>query len=342
MRVAYVIAAVVLAGCAAQRDFNGLVNGTMRADTYDFGRLRFEQPEAFAALQTQVEAHFSRLAAEENRLRAIPAGDRPSQCAPDLGAQIRLRNWIRLAAASPDRAAWDSDAAALRERISGIAAAAEALASGSAEIDPRTPVRSLADLIDAHAAAQDGRLRELLSRALRDQTLRFGFGFDEETARWREGLSPNAEEAWRGLLGALIVETDCSNTDWLRRQLSAIDWFDRRTFGDAADKAAWLLVQHADMTPAFQVEMLARLERLASEGGTRPQSFAYLWDRVAVADHRPQRYGTQMECVDGANRPTGGLEDQEHVEDRRAVLHMQSYESYLAVMARLSPCSAAD
>jgi hypothetical protein len=245
-----------------------------------------------------------------------------------------------LAAAASSHEAWQRDAEGLRERITAIERAAEALGNGEANVDPRAPTEALSDKIEGLAGARDERLQELFRRVLRDQTLRFGFGFDEQTSRWREGLSPQAEEAWRGLLGALIVETDCSNTAWMKVQLREVGWFDRRTYGAAADNAAWLLVQHADMSPSFQVETLQILERLAAEGGTNGQNFAYLWDRVAVAEGRPQRFGSQMECADGVNRPIGGIEDPEHVEERRAALRMQTYASYLEVMARLSSCPA--
>ena len=335
------IAALALAACAStpEDDTPLLLEALDRPSVYDFGRLRFEEPARFAALQREVEAEFARLEANEVRLRAISAAERPSQCEADLSGKITVRAWVNLAASAPDRAAWDRDAALLRERLRDIAAASLAWRHGAERVDERARSAHLDEFVRGLQTAHDPRTRELFLRVLRDQTLRYGFGFDPTTARWIDGLSPEANEAWRKLLGGLIVDTDCFNASWLRGQLTEIEWFDSRTFGASADRAAWLLAQHADLNTALQVDVLSRLERLAREGGTNASNFAYLWDRVAVAEGRPQRFGTQMECVDGANHPTGGLEDAGRVEERRAEFGMQTYASYLEVMARLNPCS---
>jgi len=338
MRLA-LIAALALAACASTPESAIPLDAETHPSFYDFGRLRFEEPARFEAMQREIEADFARAEAADARLRAIPAAERPPQCEPDLAERISLRAWVNLAASAPDRAAWDRDAAILRERVRDIAAASVAWRHGAESVDERARSAHLDEFVRGLESAQDSRTRELFLRVLRDQTLRYGFGFDPTTARWIDGLSPEANEAWRKLLGGLIVNTDCFNASWLRGQLTEIEWFDSRTFGASADRASWLLAQHADLNTALQVDVLRRLERLARDGGTNASNFAYLWDRVAVAEGRPQRFGTQMECVGDANQPTGGLEDADRVEERRAELRMQTYASYLEVMARLNPCS---
>lgn len=308
---------------------------------YEFGHLRFEEPARFAALQREVEAEFVRMDAEDERLRTIPAAERPSQCAPDLSAKIAVRAWVNLAAAVPDRATWDRDAGVLRERIRDIAIASVSWRHGAERVDPRARSAHLDDFVRGLESTQDTRTRELYQRVLRDQTLRYGFGFDPTRAHWIEGLSPEAHEAWLRLLGGLIVDTDCANAYWLRGQLAEIEWFDIRTFDANADRAAWLLAQHADLNTALQVEVLNRLERLAPEGGANASNFAYLWDRLAVSEGRPQRFGTQLECDNGGYRAIGGIEDQDGVEERRRAFGMQSFADYLAMMARSNPCPTA-
>lgn len=99
------------------------------------------------------------------------------------------------------------------------------------------------------------------------------------------------------------------------------------------------MVQHADRTPAFQGEMLALIEARANAGESDPQHMAYLWDRVAIKEGRPQRYGTQMACEGAEMRPIGGLEDPDHIEERRAALHMQTYAFYFQMMSQMNRCS---
>lgn len=339
MRLTF-LAVLALAACASapMGQTPLLAEAMERPNTYDFGRLRFEEPARFEALQREMEAEFARMEAADEAMRRLPAQERPSQCAPDLSSKIAVRAWVRLAAAVPDRATWDRDAAMLRERVRDITMASLSWRRGAEAMDPRARSPHLDDFVRGLEAADGARTQDLFLRVLRDQTLRFGFGFDPTTATWIEGFSPQANEAWRKLLGGLIVETDCGNAHWLRAQLEEIEWFDSRLYGAGVDRAAWLLVQHADLNTALQADVLARLERLAPEGGTNAGNFAYLWDRVAVSEERPQRFGTQMQCVDGRHQPTGGIEDEAHVEERRAALRMQTYAGYQAMMTERFPC----
>lgn len=66
-----------------------------------------------------------------------------------------------------------------------------------------------------------------------------------------------------------------------------------------ADTASqiWLLTQHADLTPAFQQMALEKMAPLLETGGVNRNNYAYLWDRVAVAQERPQLFGTQGRCM---------------------------------------------
>lgn len=328
------LAALALTACASAP----LAESIDHPGFYDFGRLRFEEPARFAALQREIAAEFARDEAQDALLRTIPAAERPSQCEPELSHKISLRAWVNLAAAVPDRAAWDRDAGMLRERVRGIVRASVAWRHGVDAVDPRARSAYLDDFVRGLEDAQDTRTQELYLRVLRDQTLRYGYGFDPTIAGWIEDLSPEAGEAWRNLLGGLIVETDCINAHWLREQLAEIEWFDSRTYGASVDRAAWLLAQHADLNTALQVDVRNRLERLAPVGGTNAVNFAYLWDRVAVSEERPQRFGTQLQCVDGRYEPIGGIEDPDRVELRREQFRMQTYADYLTMMAERNPC----
>ncbi len=98
------------------------------------------------------------------------------------------------------------------------------------------------------------------------------------------------------------------------------------TFGEDADHHAWLLAQHSDLDRAFQREVLSLLEPLALEGETDPINFAYLYDRLAMADNKPQRYGTQGRCtLDGGLNPIV-LEDEENIDRIRASVGLPELE----------------
>lgn len=106
-------------------------------------------------------------------------------------------------------------------------------------------------------------------------------------------------------------------------------------------QAAFILVQHADSDPAFQAHVLAELKSRPDQGGVGAQDYSLLTDRVLLAQHKPQRYGTQFDMVDGGKdmklRPT---EDLPGLDKRRTAIGLPllaDYECALRVEYRLPP-----
>ncbi len=152
--------------------------------------------------------------------------------------------------------------------------------------------------LDHARAAGDPRVRELFVRVARDQNARLAMS----DAALFEGLSAEDAAALRnGVIALAMLLEDRANTAWMKRQVAEIGWFRIAEYGAAADDAAWLLVQHADLEIEFQQQVLATLETLWREGETNPRNFAYLHDRVAMKTGALSRYGTQGDC----NRETG-------------------------------------
>jgi len=106
-------------------------------------------------------------------------------------------------------------------------------------------------------------------------------------------------------------------------------WFSNVVYGQEAATGAFLVVQHADT--ALQKRFLPALEAMADRGEALKWQYAMLYDRIAVAEGRPQRYGTQLHCVDGRMVPEI-IEDPERLEERRAPMDFRwpNYEAYLA------------
>ncbi|MBV9081624.1 MAG: hypothetical protein JOZ62_03030, partial [Acidobacteriaceae bacterium] len=94
---------------------------------------------------------------------------------------------------------------------------------------------------------------------------------------------------------------------------------DQEKAGQDGAEAAWLIVQHAVGDAQFQRECLLLLENSANAGRVPLWQVAYLEDRIAMHEGRPQRYGTQWvdDPVDGRTRPWK-LADAERVNDLRA------------------------
>lgn len=103
--------------------------------------------------------------------------------------------------------------------------------------------------------------------------------------------------------------------------------------GNDAAQGAWLIVQHADDDLAWQRDMLARMEALMPSGEVRKSDIAYLRDRVAHNEHRPQSYGTQGACVAKEEWKPFETIDPDHLAERRAQMDMIPMEKYLTMTA---------
>jgi hypothetical protein len=88
--------------------------------------------------------------------------------------------------------------------------------------------------------------------------------------------------------------------------------------GEDGAHAAWLLAQHAMADPELQRRCLELLEVAVDLGDAPAAHYAYLLDRVRMADGRDQRYGTQfVDTDDGRNVQPWPIEEPAHVDERR-------------------------
>jgi hypothetical protein len=308
------VAIVVLAGCATTPPAQPppvspppsgatfaqwVTSGQANPETFDFsaaGYWRLTDMERIQWRQPTLEA----------AMRVFTGGVDP--CTPDnqrLGASM---TWMMLLTQSSSEAQWTENAVALRARL--------------AQLDVELAATRAAGL------SGDPRVAELLERFARDQAIR---GVITEK-KWMEDLPALATNNWGTAFASRWTAIDCANTAWLKTQLAEIRWFDIPSYGGEADNAAWHLVQHADREPDFQRRMLKELEALPN-GHTNPKRIGYLWDRVARADKRLQRYGTQGQCTDGIWKPFD-VEDPEHLDERRKALGMEPIAEHAKVVSR--------
>lgn len=131
------------------------------------------------------------------------------------------------------------------------------------------------------------------------------------------------------------VAVDERNTARLKEIVAEIGWPTVSKVGSEASHAAWLLVQHADKTVAFQQEALRLMGELP-DGEVRKQEIAYLTDRVLVNEGKAQHFGTQfMRGDDGAMCPRP-IEDEPALEDRRKVFELDTFEENMQRVQKYS------
>jgi hypothetical protein len=95
------------------------------------------------------------------------------------------------------------------------------------------------------------------------------------------------------------------NAARLRELVDQRGWPAEDIAGKDGAEAAWLIAQHAIGEPEFQRRALRRMQECAADGRIPPWHAAYLEDRIAMFEGRPQRFGTQWldDPRDGRIRP---------------------------------------
>jgi len=125
----------------------------------------------------------------------------------------------------------------------------------------------------------------------------------------------------------------------LLTMIPAEGWFRKSVYGERAAGAAFLIIQHSDLEQWRR--FLPVLEPLVAEGEVDGEEYGLMYDRLAVNEGRPQRYGTQMTCkagkfvVDWDN-----LEDPANADERRRALGFSwTLAEYEALFADYPPCT---
>lgn len=158
--------------------------------------------------------------------------------------------------------------------------------------------------------ATNPKLRtKLMAMAKADQTMRVNA--IEKGAAWDSSL-------------------DKKHTQQLKQIIAQYGWPTIGMVGGEASNDAWLIAQHADHDLPFQKECLALLKALPP-GEVSPHNIAYLEDRILVAEHKPQMYGTQFQGT-GKDLKPQPIEDEIHIDERRKAMQLGTLAEYRKTM----------
>lgn len=183
--------------------------------------------------------------------------------------------------------------------------------------------------LPAHSAC-DGYPQELATRSSADRAIRSRLDFSR--------IDDPAQQKLMQQMGIV----DRANTARLKVLVERCGFPDKDRHGEQAQGDAWLLIQHADHDVAFQKHVLSLLEKMAAQRAEPVgRRFAYLSDRVAVAERRPQLYGTQLMAP--AEQPCAfdfnPMDDRAKVEERRAALGLPPLDIYKQIVLENSNCA---
>lgn len=180
---------------------------------------------------------------------------------------------------------------------------------------------------------------QLATRSVGEQALRFAWVESGKHEGVTASYSPLERTIYDGIVARALTARDQANTEWLAKIVAVEDWPRRSKVGPNAANAAWLLAQHADNDPAFQLKALRLMTPLVAQKDVDPQQFAMLTDRVELKLSGRQRYGTQWTCTAGKREPLPLTQDDAATDRLRKTAGLDTIAENAARMDELyGPC----
>ncbi|WP_257667017.1 DUF6624 domain-containing protein [Parapedobacter tibetensis] len=102
--------------------------------------------------------------------------------------------------------------------------------------------------------------------------------------------------------------------------------------GKEASEAAWLVIQHSIGQPDFMKRCRELLQNAISENNANSRSLAYLTDRIAVFEGKPQLYGTQFDWDENGKLNPNRYDDIANVNERRKSIGLNTLEEQTVVI----------
>jgi hypothetical protein len=154
----------------------------------------------------------------------------------------------------------------------------------------------------------------------------------EEDQKYREQIetllkktthsSPEAQAVLQKMKAA-----DAANLPKVEAILAQHGWLGPDEIGPQASGALFLVIQHADLP--VQQKYLPVMRAAVKAGKARGAALALLEDRVALAEGRPQTYGSQLRREGDGPLFVQAIDDPDHVDERRAAVGLPPMVEYL-------------
>ena len=125
-----------------------------------------------------------------------------------------------------------------------------------------------------------------------------------------------------------------SNADALNEIINAIGYPTKEKVGKEATEAAWLVIQHSISRPKFMKKCAKLLEAKSSVDIEQSRNLAYLTDRIAVYEERPQLFGTQFDWDRQGQLSPNPYDDKVKVNQRRLSIGLNTLEEQTEVLRR--------
>jgi len=151
----------------------------------------------------------------------------------------------------------------------------------------------------------------------------------------RSSMSVEDKAEARAALRPIMEDQDRKNLQIVLDHLPPEGWYLRSRYGDEVATTAFYVVQHSDVETWRR--FVPVLEPLVAQGEVAGPAYALMYDRLALSEQRPQRYGSQVACENG-RWVALYLEDPDNVDERRRAMGFpDTYAEYVAGFQAM-PC----
>ena len=107
--------------------------------------------------------------------------------------------------------------------------------------------------------------------------------------------------------------------------------------GEGGSSDFWLIVQHSDHNPKFQLEVLEKMKKEVDKGNADSRTYGLLVDRVKLNTGQAQIYGTQLDYnMEICQAYPRNLADSINVNKRRKEIGLEPLEEYLNYMTEMN------
>ncbi|QEH41281.1 DUF6624 domain-containing protein [Chitinophaga sp. XS-30] len=124
------------------------------------------------------------------------------------------------------------------------------------------------------------------------------------------------------------------NAEILNDIIDSIGYPTTDKVGKEASEAAWLVIQHSIGRPDFMRKCAVLLEKAVIENKANPRSLAYLADRIAVLEGKPQLYGTQFDWDEKGALSPNLFDDVVKVNQRRESVGFNTLEEQTVIIRK--------
>ena len=163
---------------------------------------------------------------------------------------------------------------------------------------------------------------------LKEQLLGMFYEDQKHRKNWREIQKEfgNDSSEMKQLARAL-QKVDAENIKKLEAILAQHGWPGRSMVGEKASKAAFLVLQHSELS--YQKKYIEYVRAAVANGEFSGSSLAMLEDRILMHEGKKQLYGTQIFSDEEGNLKVWPIDDPKLVDTRRASVGLTPMSDYL-------------